>query len=122
MSNKKGLLLSDSMSAISAIEQSNSLHPILFDIKNLIKKIENLLRIDFIWIRGHTGIEGNQRADHLAKEASSLCLNESIYDLMPVSFIKKHLCLQSFEEWNQQWLSIDKAKHTTFFSRQFRVG
>jgi hypothetical protein len=38
LSDKKVLLLSDSMSAISAIKQSNSLHPIVYDIKNLFKK------------------------------------------------------------------------------------
>ncbi len=58
----------------------------------------NSIILNFTWIRGHTDIEGNERADHLTKEASNLGLNESMYDLIPVSFIKKYFNLQSVEE------------------------
>ncbi len=33
----------------------------------------------------------------------------------PCRSSKKHLKLQSFEEWNEQWLTTDKAKHTKLF-------
>ncbi len=84
------LILSDLQNAISAIKQTNNSNPLVFKIKNLIKSSENRINFNIKWIRGHSGIIGNEREDTMAKEGSSLVISESIYNLFPLSFTKRH--------------------------------
>ena len=72
---KKVIILSDSLSCILALKQLNNFHPLVFEIKNLVKQLENSIKIDFIWIKSHSDIAGNERADYLDKEASKLHLS-----------------------------------------------
>jgi hypothetical protein len=85
--NKKIVICiySDSQSAISSLKQSNPTHPIVFEIKNLIKSLENKTIFYLKWVKGHSGTFGNERADTLAKEGSNKNIIESTYNLFPKS-------------------------------------
>jgi ribonuclease HI len=108
------LILTDSQSAIAAIKQFNSTHPIVFDIRNLIKSCDKVV-FHLKWIRGHTGVEGNERADELAKEAADLNTCESIYDSFPLSFAKKYFKSISITDWEKSWRLTTKAYQTKQF-------
>ena len=69
----KCVILSDSLSALQAIENiSLTSRPDL--IHNIILQINKLrqegYQIEFAWIPSHVGIEGNEKADTLAKQGS----------------------------------------------------
>ncbi len=58
----------------------------------------------FTWIRSHSGNEGNQMADNLTK--SGAVAHRSIdFQLIPMSYIKKHLYNKNIQIWNSRWNS-----------------
>jgi hypothetical protein len=88
---------------------------LVFQIKNLIKSSENRINFNIKWIRGHSGIIGNERADTMAKEGSSLEISESIYNLFPLSFAKRHFNTVTVNEWNNEWQLSTKGSQTKEF-------
>lgn len=71
---KKSIVFTDSLSSIQALNKNpfkiKQQHPNIFDIRQLLTECtEKGLLITFAWIPSHCGIEGNVRADTLAREA-----------------------------------------------------
>ena len=109
---------SDSQSAIQSIVDNYNMHPIAYEIRQLISKYSSHICIS--WIRGHSGDIGNEKADELAKLAANSELNVS-YTLCPVSCIKRILKKRNLEKWNEKWIKSNNGKVTRdlFFSTVF---
>jgi ribonuclease HI len=87
----------DSKAALLVIANKLSTHPIAVDIRRKTMEIRTVNSITFHWIKGHTGLEGNERADYLARTTASY--NPIIsYDAIPVSRGKRLL-----EDYNKIW-------------------
>lgn len=72
-------MISDSKSAIQALNAYYHPHPILKDIQNLIVDNDRKgKQISFMWVPSHVGIEGNGKVDYLAKEAITTGENLSL--------------------------------------------
>jgi ribonuclease HI len=85
----------DSKAAILAIANKHSTHPLAIITRR--KTIE--LRITFHWIKGHTGLKGNERADYLARTVATY--NPTItYDAIPVSRGKQLMEEYCAKIWN----------------------
>jgi hypothetical protein len=64
-------VLSDSLSALQAIDKYNSNHPIVLEIQRwLIRFASRHKYVQLCWVPGHCGIHGNDRADLEARRAA----------------------------------------------------
>ncbi|XP_015125958.1 uncharacterized protein LOC107047675, partial [Diachasma alloeum] len=66
------VIVSDSKSSIIALHGgvSKKYDKLIYDVKQLLKELENEhIDVEFLWVPSHNGIEGNEKVDHLAREA-----------------------------------------------------
>lgn len=109
-------IFSDSRSSLELLKDPDSLHPIAFEIKNNIRKLNSRGQtLRFFWIRAHVGNEGNERADALAKEAALHKKTAPEYDRCPISYIKRNIREETRIQWEQRYTTSDTASTTKLF-------
>jgi ribonuclease HI len=82
MSKKKNH--AESKAALLAIANKQSTHPLAANTRRKIIELRTTTIITFYWTKGHTGLNGNKRADYLAKRVASYNPNIT-YDAIPIS-------------------------------------
>ena len=107
------VIFTDSMSALKAL---HSLEPSHLGIDTLALNINNLLtsydiQLTLQWIPGHCDLQGNERADRLAKEGAR---KEQPDNPSSYNNIRRILKNKSKEEWLERWKNGDTV--------QLRVG
>ena len=69
---RKSIIISDSLSALHALEWFNSSHPLVQRIQSLYGELSvALFESLFLWVPGHRGIVGNEATDILAKRGAN---------------------------------------------------
>ncbi|GIY66992.1 hypothetical protein CDAR_417641 [Caerostris darwini] len=100
-------IISDSRSVLLALENLNNLDPSILNIKNKILNFTGQVRL--YWIKAHAGHMGNERADVLAKEATT---NPDIQ--LPVvanlQYFKQLLKKEILAEWQDRWSNSSKGR------------
>jgi ribonuclease HI len=97
----KVAIYTDSRVAIDLLK-NHAMHGFLIEkIRNKIRQLSIKNRtIHFRWVKAHIGIEGNEAADRLAKEAAQDEENQSIvFDRMPLTSIAIEINKRGFEQW-----------------------
>lgn len=94
--NQDTIILTDSASCLDAIQGGRSKHPWIQAVEN----ISTEQNITFCWIPGHCGINGNERADALAKQAR----NQPKLDIpIPAQDVIKAIKRNIWSTWENEW-------------------
>ena len=110
LQNTTCCIYSDSKSALEAINKFYSNHPIVQVIQEQINlcKIHNS-EVMLCWIPGHVGIEGNNLADKVAKDATKL--NTKHFKKVSFSDVKELVRTKITQKWQQKWnILVNGAK------------
>ncbi|GFX57332.1 RNase H domain-containing protein [Trichonephila clavipes] len=82
------LICTDSLSSLDSLKCISSSNNIIVEIQKQLKSLRDKnISIDFAFVRGHTGVLGNERADWLAKAATKRKTDIDVN--IPKSFYKK---------------------------------
>jgi ribonuclease HI len=113
-------VFSDSLSSLLALEDRESVNPLVNEIKDLLVDLHQVgTAVKFTWVRAHVGIPGNELADKYAKEATTN-RTSAVYTDFPLSFAKRHLRAKSLEAWKSRYESeLPGSNNTKFFLKFF---
>jgi ribonuclease HI len=92
--------------------KNHSMHSFLIEeIRNKVRHLSILnWTIHFGWVKAHIGIEGNEAADKLAKEAAQDENDQNIvYSRIPATTVATEINKQGIIKWQRQWNSTEKG-------------
>jgi ribonuclease HI len=102
------LILSDSLSCVTAVENRNLENPLVVKILERVhQQLHVDRRINFVWVPSHIGIAGNTAVDAVAKGGVSLPISNAEIphtDLKPIESRKKLLATVMELGYQQQAL------------------
>ena len=114
--NKHIAILSDSLSAIQSLENPEIRTKTKLDCINNINKIAVANQLALIWVPGHSGIQGNERADELANTGAAVeYIGPSPIPPIPLSFVKSKTKEWMTDQSTLKWRYAQKFKGTKEF-------
>ena len=83
-------------------------HAFLDDIYTLLKEIQSGGgQVEFLWVPGHSGIAGNERADEAARQGP---LEDRTNMLLPLNDIRREMSKSIATKWKHQWQKCERNK------------
>jgi len=108
MPNNTFNILTDSLSTLLSIQNPQKNNEITNNIINLLNNTNKHI-ITLTWIPSHTGIEGNERADMMAKQATSDQTIEML-NLISKNDLKREAKNFISNSWRKEWHSLRDNK------------
>jgi hypothetical protein len=87
-----------------------------FLIEEIRRKLTQMEKINWkfqlCWVKAHVGIQENELADTLAKEAATNTDILECYNKVPKSVVRSELCEKNVEKWQRDWDQTSKEQLT----------
>jgi ribonuclease HI len=102
--NRNILICSDSQAALKALTGCKFSSRTVWSCLQKLQSLGNLNNVTLIWVPGHCGIEGNERADELARQK----VNEQIADFhlpVPSCLVKENISKHIHKKFERLWSS-----------------
>ena len=100
-SSIKYLVVSDSLSVLTAIQSPTIRNHIVQRIHIKISRIISTRKsITFLWIPGHSGVKGNDRADQAAKQSAG---QSPQFITVPYTDWYSYIRETTYTRWTPQW-------------------
>ncbi len=103
---------SDSQSAIATLRNPNTRNPIAREALAIAASLN--ITVYVTWVRGHSGVDGNELADELAREAAISSL-PVFYNQIPLLSIRTSLHQHFLTLWNERWMTSSTGSLTREF-------
>jgi len=104
-------VFTDSKVTIDALKNLDNHSFLIEEIRSKVRHL-NMQRwsIHFGWVKAHIGIEGNEEADRLAKEAAQEDDDQNTaYNRIPVTTIATEINRKGIVQWQGQWDGTEKG-------------
>lgn len=93
--------------------KNSKIHTFLIDeIRSTIRVENENWKIQLSWDKAHIGIQGNELADTLAKEAAANTVIMECYNKTPKSVVRSELGKKSADKWQRNWAHTTKGQIT----------
>ncbi|KAJ4426995.1 hypothetical protein ANN_26794 [Periplaneta americana] len=116
MGEKLGVVNTDSQIIVALLKNSQICNTTIEQIKAKSKRLqENGWTIHIDWVKAHVGLNGNEIADQLAKEAAQEDSEEVIYNKIPRSHIIREAEEKGLYRWQDQWEKTTKPNSSKGF-------
>ena len=109
--SSKFIILCDCLSAIESLGRYKpSDHPIIDEISETLGRIRSRgISVILIWVPGHIGVPGNERADSLAHEAATTPGPALVDRPLSMSESKSELRKHCYHIWNMEYQDSEKG-------------
>ncbi|XP_023242515.1 uncharacterized protein LOC111640714 [Centruroides sculpturatus] len=105
---------SDSQSSLQALNDGYHRDKLVHEVRCKVLRARHERQVTLCWVRGHTGILGNERADQLAKAgASGPFITRTVEP--SAAYIKGTLLKRSMTNWQESWNQSTVGRSTYAF-------
>lgn len=113
---KEAYICSDSEAVMKALMSPVTTSKLVRECKDCLNRMGRRNRITLVWVPGHSGVDGNEKADELARTGSSA----SAYGPEPYIPIPQSLCAKALKDWvrtkhTERWMAYEGGVHTKCF-------
>ena len=111
--HKTVTIYTDSRVTMDSLKNSKIHTSLIDEIRRLWTRLGNgNWKIQLCWVKAHIGIQGNELADTLAKEAAANIDIMECYNKAPKSVVRSELGKKSVEKWQRDWVHTTKGQIT----------